>query len=164
MMTTMRNYKSAVRKIIDRLLRRAGVENGSALVELALVVPVLSLLLLGSAEFAILAYDDIEVSSAARAGVAYGSQSTSTASDLTGMQQAALSDGGNVPGMTATAIQFWSCSNAPSAQSSTKPSCTGTAHVLHYVQVKTQAIVTPTAHLPGMSTITLNGVAIMRVQ
>ena len=50
--------------------------------ELALVVPVFIALLLGAAEFARLAYAGIEVSNAARAGVAYGSQSSTTAADI----------------------------------------------------------------------------------
>src|ERR1700734_3835484 len=71
---------------------------GGAIVELALVLPIFSALLLGSAEFARLEYASIEVSNAARAGVAYGSQSSATASDFTGMQTAATNDGPNITG------------------------------------------------------------------
>jgi Flp pilus assembly protein TadG len=137
---------------------------GGALVELALIVPIFTILLLGAAEFGRLAYAAIEVSNAARAGVAYGSQSSSTASNLTGMQTAATNDGPNVAGLTATASQFWSCSNAPSTQSSTPPTCTAGNHLLNYVQVKTTATVDPLIHVPGLpTTYTLRGLAIMRV-
>ena len=52
------------------LLRRG--ECGGALVEVALTAPMLCVLLVGASEFATLEYDKIEVTNAARAGVAYG--------------------------------------------------------------------------------------------
>jgi Flp pilus assembly protein TadG len=137
---------------------------GGALVELALVVPIVTTLVLGAAEFARLAYAGIEISNAARAGVAYGSQSSATASDIAGMQSAATNDVPNVVGVTATASQFWSCSNAPATQSSTPPTCTTGNHLLNYVQVRTTGTVNPIIHIPGLpSTFTLRGMAIMRV-
>ena len=138
---------------------------GQALTELALMVPLFTLLLLGATEFGTLAYDGIEVSNAARAGVAYGSQSSATAADLTGMQTAAVNDGPDVAGLSAVAIQFWSCSSAASTQYSSPPTCTGTGnHVLHYVQVTTTATPSSVIHVPGLPTsYSLQAVAIMRV-
>jgi Flp pilus assembly protein TadG len=138
---------------------------GGAIVELALVVPIFTALLLGAAEFATLEYAGIETSNAARAGVAYGSQSATTAADISGMQTAATNDGKDVSGLAATATEFWSCSNAPSTQSSSPPTCSSGDHLLNYVQVTTTATVTPVVHLPGLQTaFTLHGLAIMRVQ
>jgi Flp pilus assembly protein TadG len=154
---------------VSLLMRYAPLRDtsGGALVELALVIPVFVALLLGAAEFARLAYASIEVSNAARAGVAYGSQSTTTASDITGMQTAATNDGANVTGLSATATEFWACSGSsvPYAQLSTPPTCTGTGnHLLNYVQVTTTATVNPLIHVPGLpTTFTLHGLAIMRV-
>jgi Flp pilus assembly protein TadG len=64
-------------------------EMGQAFVELAIVLPVAILLLVGAAEIGRLAFASIEVSNAARAGVAYGAQSHVTASDIAGIQTAA---------------------------------------------------------------------------
>ena len=50
-------------------------EEGSALVELALSLPVLLIMLLGAAEFARLAYASIEVVNAAHAAAIYASSS-----------------------------------------------------------------------------------------
>jgi Flp pilus assembly protein TadG len=160
---------SSEKRQVGLFMRCTALRNtvGGALVELALVVPIFSTLLLGAAEFARLAYAGIEVSNAARAGVAYGSQSSTTASDIAGMQSAATSDGTNVSGLSATAKEFWACSNStvPYTQLSSPPTCTGTGnHVLNYVQVTTTATVNLLIHVPGLpATFTLHGLAIMRV-
>lgn len=138
---------------------------GGALIELALVTPVFLALLAGASEYAVLEYDAMEVSSAARAGVAYGSQSSTTASDTAGMRAAALADGPDVSGLTATPTEFWSCSNAPATQFTSPPTCTTGNHVLNYVHVTTSATVKPWIHIPGFpSTYTLTGLSVMRVQ
>ncbi|MGO8720236.1 MAG: TadE/TadG family type IV pilus assembly protein [Acidobacteriaceae bacterium] len=150
---------------------RAGMRNdvGQALVELALVFPIFILLLIGAAEFGRLAYAAIEVTNAARAGVAYGAQSHITASDYTGMQTAATRDSANLTGVTATATNFCACSSAPSTQVSCTTviaSCSpAPLHSLEYVQVNTSATVDPLFYYPGLpKTFTLTGQAIMRVE
>lgn len=143
---------------------------GQAFVELALVLPIFILLLLGAAELARVAYASIEAANAARAGVAYGAQNHATASDLTGMQTAATNDSTNLStALVATATNFCACSTAPSTQvscSTVLTSCsTPPAHSLEYVQVTTTATVDPLIHLPGLpTTFTLHGQAIMRVE
>jgi Flp pilus assembly protein TadG len=143
--------------------------SGQSLVELALILPVFVLLILGAVEFGQLAYAAIEVSNAARAGVQYGAQSGATAADIGGMESAAINDGSNVSGLSATATEFCSCSNAastPVACSTAATACPANgARALTYVQVDTTATVTPMVHYPGLSSgFTLNGQAIMRVE
>jgi Flp pilus assembly protein TadG len=165
-MTTTKatNYwRPQIYRLIRRITTRGEV--GGAMVELALIMPVFTALMLGAGEFATLEYAAIETSHAARAGVAYGSQSSTTASDTAGMQTAATNDGSNITGLTATAKQFWSCSNAPSTQSSSPPTCTTGNHILNYVQVQTSATITPAIQVPGLpASYTVQGLAIMRVQ
>lgn len=62
---------------------------GSSLLELALVLPMLLLTMIGAAELGRIAYAAMEVSNAARAAVDYGAQSLTTAQDTTGMKNAA---------------------------------------------------------------------------
>jgi Flp pilus assembly protein TadG len=139
-------------------------DTGQAFVELALALPIFILLLVGVAEFGMLAYAGIEISNAARAGVAYGAQTATTAADIAGMESAATNDGSNVAGLSAKATQFWSCSNAPSTQFSTPPTTCSAGHVLDYVQVNTTATMSPPFHYPGLpATYTLKGHAVMRV-
>ena len=87
---------------------------GQSLVELALTLPLLILILLGAAEFARFAWASIETTNAARAGVQYGAQTHITASDNAGMQAAALNDGVNLSGLTATPSHSCACSTAAS--------------------------------------------------
>src|SRR4029077_3574149 len=61
---------------------------GQSMVELAIVVPVLALLLVASADFARVFYFSITVNNAARAGAQYGSQTLATAADTNGMKSA----------------------------------------------------------------------------
>ncbi len=141
-------------------------ESGQAFVELALSMTILILLLSGAAEFGRLAYAGIEVSNAARAGVAYGAQNHITASDNTGMQNAATNDGPNVSGLSATGSSFCTCSsNLSSHVSCVVTSCTGGARLIEFVQVNTTATVDPLFYVPGLpKTYTLTGQAVMRVE
>ena len=68
---------------------------GVATVEFALVLPILIMLLVGLIEYGRYAYFAIEVGNAAHAGAQYGAQSSTTAQDSTGMQNAAIADGQN---------------------------------------------------------------------
>lgn len=136
----------------------------SAILELSLLVPIFAALLVGATQFALLCYSAIELSEAARAGVAYGSQTAGTASDISGMQTAATNAAPNISGMSATASQFWVCSNAMTTHYSAAPTCTTGNHVIHYVQVNTSMAATTPFQLAGHpSSYTLTGAAIMRV-
>ena len=137
---------------------------GQAFVELALLMPIFTLMLVGAAEFARLAYASIEVSNAARAGVQYGAQTPLTAANIAGMKTAATSDAPDVTNLAATASDFCTCSNG-TAITCTNAATTCTARIIEYVQVNTSASVNPTFHIPGLpSTYTLQGTAVMRVE
>jgi Flp pilus assembly protein TadG len=146
--------------------RSADKEGGSALVELALLIPLFGVMLVSAAEFGRLAYADIEVSNAARAGVAYGSQNHATASDTSGMQTAATQDAPDVTSISAIATSFCNCSDGTAITCANPLKCVSpAAHVIEYVKVNTTAAVTTAFHYPGMPTsYTLNGQAIMRVE
>lgn len=151
----------------DGCKRRAALrwrsQSGQSLVELALVLPIFILVILGVAEVGRMAYASIEVANAARAGVQYGAQSHITASDYAGMEQSALHDGFNLTGLTATAQHFCSCSDG--SASTCSPGDCSSSRIIEYVQVNTSATVAPLFHYPGLSkTLTFHGQAIMRVE
>jgi Flp pilus assembly protein TadG len=156
--TVCRRPKAAHRALVKS-------ERGSSLVELALIVPVLSLLLLAAVEFGRAYYLSIEVANAARAGAQFGVQNAS----LAGMQAAATSDaadiaGRDVSGFTSTASSGCECSDG-SGQSSDCTSPPTCLHVVNYVQVTTTATYTPLIPLPGLpsSGVILHGQAMMRI-
>ena len=153
----------------NRIAARRGFLRGSAgnaIVELALMMPMFTLILAGAADFARFAYASIEVSNAARAGIQYGTQNRGAAMDLAGMQLAATNDGADVSALKATATQFCVCTDGTSitsANAATK--CVSPARILQYVQVNTTAKLKPIFQYPGLpTTLTLNGQATMRVQ
>jgi len=144
--------------------RRSGpctVDAGQALVETALVFPMLVALFLGAAEFARVAYAAIEVANAARAGVQYGAQSGSTASDSTGIATAASNDGANVTGLTTTSSIACICSDG-TASTCANTDC-ASSHIEETLTVNTQATIDPLIHVPGLPrTYTVKGRAIQK--
>lgn len=143
-------------------------DTGQGLVELALTLPLFMLILMGAAEFARFAWATIETSNAARAGVQYGAQNHITATNSALIQAAALNDGINLSGLTATPSYYCVCSTAASTVSCTAPlttSCPAPATLLVYVQVNTTSTVTPLYHWPGLpTTFTARGSAVMEVE
>src|ERR1700691_251735 len=154
----------------SRLLRdlTARTDTGQALVEAALVLPVLLLMILGALETGSIAYNAIEVANAAEAGALYAAQSRANAANTAGITQAATNDASNVLSVTATATTTCACQSA--AGTLTTLACTGTttcvspSQVVEWVNVVTAAKITPMFQLPGLpATLTLNGNATMRV-
>lgn len=152
----------------DRILRRrrsgpCAVDNdaGQALVETALIFPMLVALLLGAAEFARVAYAAIEVANAARAGVQYGAQSGYDASDSTGIATAASKDAANVTGLVTTSSIACICSDG-TASTCANTDC-ASSHTEEILTVNTQATIDPLIHVPGLPrTYTVKGKAIQK--
>ena len=150
-------------------------EIGQAFVELALVLPIFLLLLVGAVEVGRLAYAAIEVSNAARAGVSYAAQSHTTAAlDATNsafIMQAATQDAPNITILSAVPSNSCSCESSAgvfttsSCTSINTNNCASPSRIVLYVQVQTSAKVDTLFHFPGIpKTVTLGGYANMRVQ
>jgi hypothetical protein len=117
---------------------RAGRQRGSAILELAIAVPLLALILAGTMEFGRAFYAAAEVANAARAGVQFAAVNPANASNYTGMQQAATNDAVNVSGLTATASKFCECSD-------------GTSVDLYHRRLQCEANVREGCHLHAIS-------------
>jgi Flp pilus assembly protein TadG len=142
--------------------RATGDESGNALVELALGLVLCTSIILGAAELGKVAYAGIEVSNAARAGVQYGAQSHTDASDFSDMQAAALLDAPDVKGLSATASRFCLCSDGTSSTCAATD-CTS-SRIIEYVEVDTSAQVDPQIYLPVLpKSYNMTGKAVMRV-
>jgi Flp pilus assembly protein TadG len=164
-----RNPRPRPAGLLRRMYCRLRAQDGSSLVEFALVLSfILTPLMLGVLEFGRVAWAEIEVTDAARAGVAYGARNLVTASDLTGMQTAASNDAADKLGgsMTPTASTICKCSDGNVMKcSNAATSCANPKHAMEYVQVTTKATIDPLFYVPGLpKTYTVNGSAIMRVQ
>jgi Flp pilus assembly protein TadG len=152
-------------------------DNGQAFVELALVLPMLTLLIVGGVELGRLAYADIEVSNAARAAVAYAMQNHSTAAPeaYPAITAAATQDAPEIHSLVVdppiltcycetklgVTTAFPSC--APGVANTT--ACASPSVIVEYVQVNTSASIDTVFHLPAIpNSVTLRGTAIMRVE
>jgi Flp pilus assembly protein TadG len=154
--------------VLRRSITRS--ESGDSLVEMALLLPILTMLLLGTVDLGRLSYMSIEVSNAARAGVQYGQQNPTTWADVTGMQTAATNDATDLVGatqgnLTAVATYWCQCSDGTSVTPNCfpgTPSC-ATTHRVDYVKVVTTATYKPWFPCPGIpSSTNLTSQAVMR--
>jgi Flp pilus assembly protein TadG len=135
-------------------------DDGSQLVELTLILPMLLLILAGAVDFGRAYFIAMEVSSAAEAGATYGLQNPS---DTAGMQAAALLDAPDLPTLTPVATYGTECSDGTLAvaQSGTPPTCS--VDVVQYVEVDTTATYKPILTYPGIKSLfTIVGKSRMR--
>lgn len=139
---------------------------GAALVEAALTGPVLVMLVLGVVEFGRVAYIAIETSNAAKAAVAYGSQTQVTAVDTSGMQATAQLEASGLASqnvnLSVNTTANCACSSpdtsqAPFACTDTTASCPDPSFVEQTLNVTVTATFQPIIHVgsfPGPFTIT----------
>jgi Flp pilus assembly protein TadG len=137
-------------------------ETGSALVELALTLPVLVALILGAVELGWVTFASIEVTNAARAGASYGCQNSTSAGDTTGIQNTAALDAVDIPLGTTSVAKSCICSDG-TASTCQPTDCSGSS-IETILTVSTQATLTPPIRVPGLpATLTLRGQAVEKV-
>ena len=149
----------------SRVAARQRGESGQALIETAVTIAMLSIMLLGAAELGRIAYAAIQVTTAAKAAVQYGSRTSGTAGDITGMKIAAALAAPALPNIAAntTINSTCLCADGASCQLGDANDCPGSAMV-QTLHVTTSASFDPIIHLPGMpTTYTLNGKAVQQV-
>jgi Flp pilus assembly protein TadG len=140
-------------------LALARTQRGQSVLEMALVLPVLLLLLVGTIEIGRFAYYAIVVSNAARAGAQYGAQSLITSADVTGIQTAAQNDG--LATLTVTPTQLCGCSATGLGGCPTGGFC---ANPLVYVEVTASGTFKSLFAYPGIPrSMTLSSTVKMRV-
>jgi Flp pilus assembly protein TadG len=165
--------------LISRTKRHRKHEEGSAIVELALVFPLLSLLVLGAAELGRIAYAAIDVTNAAHAGVQYGAASHTAATDFVnssgtysgGIVTAALADADPLGGSSTLTVTSISnacvCANPKYVPLSCSDNSTCSSHnttMEETLTVYTQATFNPLFKWPnGPAQVTLYGKAVQRV-
>ena len=99
---------------------------GAAVIEFALLVPVLLLMAIGAIDFGTFIYQKMQMQSAARAGAQYAVQSSATTSDTAGIANAVqIASELDFTGVTITTTQFCACSDGVEFAVNTSGSCTG---------------------------------------
>lgn len=119
---------------------RRATRSGAAVVELACLLPFLTLLLVAGVDFSRVFYHYLTITNCARAGAVYGSMDATHAADTTNIKAAALVDAGDL-------------SPAPSVSSQTGTDTDGNSFVSVTVSYKFQTI-TGFPLIPSTTTIT----------
>lgn len=135
-------------------------EEGTSILEAALVLPVLLLMLVVAVDLGRAYYVAIEVASAAHAGALYGAQYPT---DTNGMVAASKLDAFDVPTLSAAATYGCECSDGSSAvvACTTAPSCS--FNVVNYAEVDTTMNYIPMLVYPGLpGSFALTGKSRMR--
>jgi hypothetical protein len=142
-------------------------ERGQSLVELAFVLPLLLLLLVGIIEIGRFAYYSILVANAARAGAQYGAQGLATAADTTGISTAGTNDAPGIVApntLTVSSTQQCGCSSAALGACGALAICIPPNHPLVYVRVTAVGTFPSLFNYPGLPGIlSVTSVEEMRV-
>ena len=144
-------------------MRLLHAEQGSALLEFALILPIVLLICIGMIDLSVAVQQGIVVSEAAEAGTRYGTL-PSKSTDLSGMQNAAMAAAAGLTGFTATATNWCSCVPAGSPVSCAT-TCPSSGSPVEYVEVQTSAAIPALAKYPGLAaSFALKGFSAMRVR
>ena len=128
---------------------RSGSNSGSALIEAALVSPLLLLLVFGAGDFGRVMYHGITLTNAARAGAAYGSQSTGHLADATNIRLAAQQEAQNIGSIAVASQRICECPAGTTVSCSS--SACGYGAPLAFVEVTATTTFVPlTASFPGI--------------
>jgi Flp pilus assembly protein TadG len=155
---------------------RRDFQAGGALVEMALVLPVLVLVFVGTIDFGRVFYASQALNNAARAGAQYGAHTPARSGDFAGMKSTAEA-ATNTPGITAVASRLCQCADntgtfsatLPTANDCTSPAATScpTGHRVITVTVTTTKTFNTlmAGGLPGfLQSLNLTRTATMRAQ
>ena len=165
-----------VSAVAPRSSQRRRRETGAALIELAIALPILSVLLIGTIDFGRVFRLTMIVQNAARAGALFGAQSSANAASVTLMRQAgnAVLTANSLPTLNAVApVRTCECANDTGTFGATLPTannCTSTAtcpvgsHLIVNVAVTvTQNFSMTGAFSPFPASMTIVRTAKMRV-
>ena len=147
-----------------RLRRGRSTDSGAALVEMAVVMPLLLVMALGAGDFGRLMYTAITLSHAARAGAAYGAQGNGHAGDGPGIVQAAEDEAQDIVPIVVAAQRVCECTGG-AVVSCTTASCGGYGAPRAFVEVTVTRTFSTVVPFPGVpSSVPLSRTARVRLQ
>ena len=149
--------------IMPAIRRNLPGRRGQALIELAILTPVLLVVVVGLIDVGRFARVATLVGNAAHAGAQYGTQSLSTAADRAGMRTAAVTDGQSLSGLSASATNLCICADG-SACSTPQLQCAASTHRILSVQVTASGTFQTLLRYPGLpQQMTISRVAVLQV-
>ena len=152
------------RSLMPRSRDGRPTDTGAAVVEMAVILPLLLLMALGVGDFGRVMYTGITLSHAARAGAAFGAQSTGHAGDVAGIRQAADEEAQNIAPIVVTSQRVCECTGG-AAVSCTLASCGGYGALRAFVEVTTTRTFSTLVPFPGIpSSVPLSRTAKLRLQ
>jgi Flp pilus assembly protein TadG len=148
---------------LRRLRRLHRSEHGGAMVELAVVLPVLILIAIGVMDYGRVFFTSIAVANAARAGAEYGTSITGKQNAQTEIQNFAKLDGAEAGTMLVTSNTVCKCGATVVACSGS--TCAGYGVPRVYVSVTATKDVALLLKYPGLpTTVTITRTATFRLQ
>jgi Flp pilus assembly protein TadG len=161
---TVSPVKIAMRGFVPRRMTRRATQAGQALLEVALVTPLLMLLAVGIIEIGRYAYYSILVADAARAGAQYGAQNLATAADTAGIRTAAENDGQNLSELRVTVQHECGCTGSSIGGACPATACASPNHALVYLKVTVSGKFNSLFKYPGIpKSIDCDSTELMRV-
>ncbi len=128
---------------------------GTATVEMAVILPLLILLVLGATDLGRVFYDAIAVANAARAGLSYGALDVSKSKDTSTISQIASKDAEFIGGVTINVSRFCECDDTSVVDCETGTCDEGSSKIYLQVQAeKTYNTILPYPGIPSSVLIT----------
>ena len=165
-----------MRRFLTDSLRKSrvvfrGRDAGQALVETALMLPVLMLMLVAAVELGQVAYVAIEVANSAKSAAQYAAQNPGTSVDTTTMQTLAVNEAKDYGISLNTPITVTSSCRCAKLGSTSADACGSAStcgstggYLVTTLTISTNATFTPAIHIPGIGpSFTVYGRAVQEV-
>ena len=133
-------------------MKRSARDRGTALAELTVALPLLTMVMLGAVDFARVWVQSSAVENAAHSGAQYGAQTSSHAADSSGIYSAVMDDLNSSPVSAETfdvaSQQYCECANGVSVDCDDGTCDTGGVHM--YVRVRVNSTFQTLFDYPGV--------------
>ena len=138
-------------------------ESGSALIEVAVTLPLLMVVLGGTIDLGVYEETKMQVTEAANAAAGFGAQGNNQLNS-SGMQTAAQNASPSLSHLSFSSSSVWTCTSGGQAVTSTTD-CGNGESPLQYVRVQTSSPVNAPIQVSGVtSSLTVSALAIYRVR
>ena len=121
------------------------------MVEFGIILPVLTLMAFGAADFGRLFIESAILAGASKAGAVQGYRTTKDSTDTAAMKSRIESDAGNLPGVTGTGSSYCDCPDNPGvAVACTTTTCSGYGVPRVYVKATAAKTLSTLGRYPGV--------------